>query len=34
MAKVTGFIDADGHVVEADSELLDFLRHRSKGGRI
>ena len=25
MAKVNGFIDADGHVVESDAELLDFL---------
>jgi len=25
MAKVKGFIDADGHVVESDAELLDFL---------
>jgi len=25
MPKVTGFIDAHGHVVEADSEPLDFL---------
>jgi predicted TIM-barrel fold metal-dependent hydrolase len=25
MTKVKGFIDADGHVVESDAELLDFL---------
>jgi len=25
MASVKGFIDADGHVVESDSELLGFL---------
>ncbi len=25
MANVKGFIDADGHVVESDAELLDFL---------
>ena len=31
MAKVTGFIDADGHVVEADSELLEFLPAPFKG---
>ena len=31
MAKVAGFIDADGHVVEADAELLDFLPAPFKG---
>ena len=31
MAKVKGFIDADGPVVEADSELLDFLPAPFKG---
>jgi len=31
MAKVRGFIDADGHVVEADAELLDFLPGPFKG---
>jgi len=31
MANVKGFIDADGHVVEADSELLDFLPAPFKG---
>jgi hypothetical protein len=31
MANVKGFIDADGHVVESDSELLDFLPPPYKG---
>ena len=31
MPKVKGFIDADGHVVEADAELLDFLPAPFKG---
>jgi predicted TIM-barrel fold metal-dependent hydrolase len=31
MPKVKGFIDADGHVVESDSELLDFLPPPYKG---
>jgi len=31
MAKVSGFIDADGHVVEADAELLDYLPAPFKG---
>ena len=31
MAKVKGFIDADGHVVEANAELLNFLPGPFKG---
>jgi len=31
MTNVKGFIDADGHVVESDSELLDFLPPPYKG---
>ncbi|HEX9454640.1 MAG TPA: amidohydrolase family protein [Candidatus Binatia bacterium] len=31
MTKVKGFIDADGHVVEADAEILDFLPAPFKG---
>lgn len=31
MANVKGFIDADGHVVESDAELLDFLPPPYKG---
>ena len=31
MTNVKGFIDADGHVVEGDSELLDFLPPPYKG---
>jgi predicted TIM-barrel fold metal-dependent hydrolase len=31
MARVKGFIDADGHVVESDAELLDFLPPPYKG---
>jgi predicted TIM-barrel fold metal-dependent hydrolase len=31
MARVKGFIDADGHVVESDRELLDFLPPPYKG---
>jgi predicted TIM-barrel fold metal-dependent hydrolase len=31
MAKIKGFIDADGHVVESDAELLDFLPPPYKG---
>lgn len=31
MAMVSGFIDADGHVVEADSELLEFLPRPFQG---
>jgi uncharacterized protein len=31
MTKVTGFIDADGHVVESDAELLDFLPQPYRG---
>jgi len=31
MAKVKGFIDADGHVVESDAELLEFLPEPFKG---
>ncbi|HEX2226931.1 MAG TPA: amidohydrolase family protein [Candidatus Binatia bacterium] len=31
MAKVKGFIDADGHVVESDAELLEFLPPPYKG---
>ena len=31
MAKVAGFIDADGHVVESDVELLEFLPEPFKG---
>jgi predicted TIM-barrel fold metal-dependent hydrolase len=31
MAKVKGFIDADGHVVESDAEILDFLPPPYKG---
>ena len=34
MAKVTGFIDADGHVVEATPSCSIFYRRRSKGGMI
>jgi hypothetical protein len=26
MTKIKGFIDADGHIVESDAELLEFLR--------
>jgi predicted TIM-barrel fold metal-dependent hydrolase len=31
MAKVKGFIDADGHVIESDAELLKFLPAPFKG---
>jgi predicted TIM-barrel fold metal-dependent hydrolase len=31
MARVKGFIDADGHVVESDGELLEFLPEPFKG---
>ncbi len=31
MTKIKGFIDADGHVVESDAELLDFLPGPFKG---
>ena len=31
MTKIKGFIDADGHVVEGDAELLQFLPEPFKG---
>ena len=31
MTKISGFIDADGHVVEGDNELLQFLPAPFKG---
>ncbi len=31
MTKISGFIDADGHVVESDAELLQFLPGPFKG---
>ena len=34
MTNVKGFIDADGHVVESDSELLEFLPNPFKSVKI
>ena len=31
MTKIKGFIDADGHVVESDAELLQFLPRAIQG---
>ena len=31
MANIAGFIDADGHIVESDRELLEYLPAPFKG---